>query len=128
MAKRKYRVREGFTYGPKSEYAAGAIVELDDATAQFEMDKLELAEIVQNVPGDSITGTDNTVKTEKEQPAKDGLPESAQMTADDTDSSMVAQEQDEREEVEEDTEGEEGTVAPRSRSRGSTLRKGKSGD
>jgi len=49
MAVHKYRVREGYTYGAYSQYGPGSIVELDDETAKHVMDKLELAEIVQNV-------------------------------------------------------------------------------
>lgn len=50
MTVRKYRVREGFTYGANDQHKAGSIVELEEGIARFEMDKLELAEIVHNVP------------------------------------------------------------------------------
>ena len=50
MTIRKYRVREGFSYGAFSQHTAGMIVELDEDAAKHAMDKLELAEIVQNVP------------------------------------------------------------------------------
>lgn len=68
MAKRKYRVREGFTYGSHDQYKAGDIVELEEAEAKHVMDKLELAEVVHNVPESS------------------SAKKSAQMTADSTDS------------------------------------------
>lgn len=68
MPKRKYRVKEGFRYGARDEYGPGSIVELEDAEAKYVMDKLELAEIVQNVPDSSASM------------------ESNQMTADSTDS------------------------------------------
>lgn len=50
MAVRKYRVREGFTYGALTQHSPGTILDLDEETAKHSMDKLELAEIVQNVP------------------------------------------------------------------------------
>lgn len=74
MAKRKYRVREGFTYGAHDEHAAGSIVELEEEEAKFVMDKLELAEIVQNVPDSNDLQSQVVPK------------DSAQMTADSTDS------------------------------------------
>lgn len=46
MAIRKYRVRVGFTYGAHDEHKAGSIVELDESVAKYELDKLELAEVV----------------------------------------------------------------------------------
>lgn len=49
MTLHKYRVREGFTYGAFAQHKAGAILELDDSVAQHAMDKLELAEVTQNV-------------------------------------------------------------------------------
>lgn len=70
MAKYKYRVREGFTYGSKSQYGPGAIVELEESEARHNMDKLELAQVVQNIPGYETPD------------------ESAQMTADSTDSRL----------------------------------------
>jgi hypothetical protein len=66
MTIHKYRVKEGFKYGVNPEYGPGDIVELDDTIAQFEMDKLELAEIVHNVPDTEDTtseeGKEETVK------------------------------------------------------------------
>lgn len=50
MTIHKYRVRDGFTYGPFGEHKAGDIVELDDSTAVHEMDKLELAEVIPPPP------------------------------------------------------------------------------
>jgi hypothetical protein len=68
MAIRKYRVKEGFTYGAHDEHVAGAIIELEENEAIHVMDKLELAEVSQNVPDGSVEM------------------ESNQMTADSTDS------------------------------------------
>jgi hypothetical protein len=79
MATRKYRVKPGFTYGATGQYKAGDIVELEDAEAQHVMDKLELAEVVHNVPQNlepaqqTADSTDSrAVKpgTEDEQPVK----------------------------------------------------------
>ena len=50
MAIRKYRVRQGFTYGAFGQWASGTILELEETVAQHSLDKLELAEVVQNVP------------------------------------------------------------------------------
>jgi hypothetical protein len=50
MTVRKYRVREGFSYGAFNQHKAGTIVELEEEVAKYVMDKLELAEIVHNVP------------------------------------------------------------------------------
>ena len=55
MTIRKYRVRQGFTYGAFSQYGAGDIVELEEDVAVHSLDKLELAEIVQNVPPEAPT-------------------------------------------------------------------------
>jgi len=52
MTIRKYRVRQGFTYGAFSQHQGGDIVELDDEAAKHVMDKLELAEVIQNVVPD----------------------------------------------------------------------------
>ena|SRR3990172_10537726 len=57
MTVRKYRVREGFTYGAFSQFGPGEIVDLDEETAKHSMDKLELAEIVHNVPTMTIPET-----------------------------------------------------------------------
>lgn len=46
MTKHLYRVRQGFEYGANGEYKSGAIVELDESDAKYEMDKLELAEAI----------------------------------------------------------------------------------
>jgi len=48
MTTHKYRVRPGFTYGVNSQYKEGDIVELEESTAVHVMDKVELAEVIQN--------------------------------------------------------------------------------
>lgn len=53
MDKHKYRVREGFTYGAFGQFGPGSIVELTEEEAKHVMDKLELAEIIHNVPDES---------------------------------------------------------------------------
>lgn len=65
MAKRKYRVREGFRYGAHDQFTAGQIVELEEEEAKHDLDKLELAEVVQNVPGEA------GVDSEPGQPPRD---------------------------------------------------------
>lgn len=107
MAVHKYRVREGFTYGAKSEYGPGAIVELDDETAKHNMDKLELAEVVQNIPAYSTPE------------------ESAQMTASKTDSRLNTPEN--AAEAEED-EKENDSEASSSTRKSSLPRKKSGGD
>lgn len=97
----KYRVREGFTYGANSQYGPGAIVELTAEEAKHSLDKLELAEIVHNVP---------SAATQME---------SAQMTADSTDSRSNSPET-------LDPEGQGKEDEPSSKGKSSATRKTKS--
>jgi hypothetical protein len=48
MAKRTYRVREGFTYGANDQHKAGAILELEESDAAHALDKLELLDYDQS--------------------------------------------------------------------------------
>lgn len=50
MAIHKYRVRAGFTYGAQDQWKAGSVLELEESVAVYNLDKLELAEIVHNIP------------------------------------------------------------------------------
>jgi hypothetical protein len=66
--KYKYRVRDGFEYGPRGEYKAGSIVELTEDEARYVLDKLELAEIVQNVPPVTSPTNEQVSDTPPEEP------------------------------------------------------------
>lgn len=72
MAVRKYRVRLGFTYGAHDEFKEGDIVELEENEAQYELDKLELAEVVQNVPDTGFPERDEDSPSEPGKAPGDG--------------------------------------------------------
>ncbi len=65
MSLHKYRVKPGYSYGPRDEYTSGMIIVLDDSVAKHEMDKLELAEVV--IPGSAdVTEKEEGKKVEKQ--------------------------------------------------------------